>query len=381
MSTDAILGPAVRYDCQIKRVCERGKARIKGVPIEHVIVNRTATSAAEATLFGYAEEKSIGEFIAMGFSEGDLKDCDNDIRDNESVEAQARRPHRGGLVKTVEPAEDTSQRKIKYGRLYVLADRDGDGIPELNLVTTAGTKFKVLEVEPTDEIPFATFCPYPEGYEFFGESVADLTMDIQRIRSRILRDVLDSLAQSVIPQTSVVEGQVNLDDVLNPDTSRVIRTRMIGAVQPHIIPFVGKEALPVLDMLGDIRADRTGMSNASQGLDPKALQSTDKDAVHATLSRAQARIEMIARIFAETGMAQLYRGLLRLIIKNQDQPRTVELRGTWVPVSPKVWNEQMHVNVTLALGRGDVQAQIALLTAVAAKQEQILQELGFENPS
>jgi hypothetical protein len=368
------------YDVQIKRIQKRGKLRIQPVPCENVLVNRGAFDIGDASLFGYTEEKTLGEFKALGFSEDELADCDEDPDDRNSIESQARQPHRGSVVKTVEPPADASQRKIHYGKLYVLADRDGDGIPELNLVTTAGTKYKVLEVEPTDEAPFATFCPYPEGFSFFGDSAADLTMDLQRMESRIMRDVLDSLAQSVIPQTSVLEGAVNLDDVLNPDTSRVIRTRQIGAVQPHIIPFVGKEALPVLDLVKNMREARTGMSDASQGLDPKAMQSTDADAVHATLSKAQSRIEMVARIFSECGYKRLFRGVLRTICKNQDAPRTVALGGQLVQVNPKDWQANMTVDVTLPLGRGSTQEQIASLTAVASKQEQILQELGFQNP-
>jgi hypothetical protein len=368
------------YDLEIKRVQKRGKLRIQAVPCENVLVNRGSFDIGDTQLFGFTEEKVLGDFVALGFTEADLADCDEDPDDRNSIETQARQPHRATTTKTIEPPADKSQRKIHYAKLYVLADRDGDGIPELNRVITAGTKYKILEVERVDEIPFATFCPYPEGFSFFGDSAADLTMDIQRIESRIMRDVLDSLAQSVIPQTSVLEGAVNLDDVLNPDTSRVIRTRQIGAVQPHVIPFVGKEALPVLDLMKNMREARTGMSDASQGLDPKAMQSTDADAVHATLSMAQSRIEMVARVFAEMGYKRLFAGILRTICKNQDTPRTIALGGRLVQVNPKDWQANMTVDVTLPLGRGSTQEQISSLTAVATKQEQILQELGPNNP-
>jgi hypothetical protein len=365
-------------DLQLRRVCTYGKARIQGIPVENFLVNRGAYDVGSAQLVGYVEEKTVGDFVAEGFDADDLKDCDEDPDDNESVEGQARQPHRGSTVKSIEPPEDPAQRKVHYGKLYILADRDGDGIPELNRVITAGTKYKVLKSEPVDEAPFATFCPYPEGYSFFGDSAADLTMDIMRIKSRILRDVMDSLAQSVIPQTSVLEGAVNLDDVLNPDTSRVIRTRQIGAVQPHVIPFVGKEALPVLELLDNTREQRTGISDASAGLDPKALQSTDKDAVQATLTRAQSRIELVARNFAETGMRRLFSGLLRLIIRNQDAQRLATIGGQVVPINPKDWQENMHVNVTPP--KGPVAEQISFLIQVAAKQEEILEKLGFQNP-
>jgi hypothetical protein len=369
------------YDVQIKRIQKRGKLRIQPVPCENVLVNRGAFDIGDASLFGYTEEKTLGEFKALGFSEDELADCDEDPDDRNSIESQARQPHRGSVVKTVEPPADASQRKIHYGKLYVLADRDGDGIPELNLVTTAGTKYKVLEVEPTDEAPFATFCPYPEGFLVLRRQRRRFDDGPSAYGERGSCATCSTASRSLsFRRLRYSKGAVNLDDVLNPDTSRVIRTRQIGAVQPHIIPFVGKEALPVLDLVKNMREARTGMSDASQGLDPKAMQSTDADAVHATLSKAQSRIEMVARIFSECGYKRLFRGVLRTICKNQDAPRTVALGGQLVQVNPKDWQANMTVDVTLPLGRGSTQEQIASLTAVASKQEQILQELGFQNP-
>jgi hypothetical protein len=205
-------------------------------------------------------------------------------------------------------------------------------------------------------------------------------MDIQRIKSRIMRDMLDSLAQSVKPQMGVVEGQVNLDDVLNPDTSNVVRQRAPGMIQPITIPFVGKDAQPVLAYLTQVRENRTGMSDASQGLNAKDLQSADAEAVANTLSKGAARIELIARIFCETGMKRLFRGVLRLLKKHQTQPRIIELNGQPVSIDPRHWDAGMHVEVTLPLGRGTATSQVQFLSAVLGKQEQVLQMLGPKNP-
>jgi hypothetical protein len=215
---------------------------------------------------------------------------------------------------------------------------------------------------------------------FFGESVTDLTKDIQRIKSRILRDTLDSLAQSVQPQMGVVEGQVNIDDVLNSDTSKIVRMRQAGMVQPIVMPFVGKEALPVLDFMTQVRENRTGQSEASAGLDPAALQSSAASAVHATLTKAQSRIEMVARIFAETGFTRLFRGMLHETIKNMDTPRTVLLYGTPVVVDPRQWDAEMWVCPYPMFGRGSTTDQLGYLTQILQKQEQLLQQLGFDNP-
>lgn len=381
LQEDAILGPSLLYDVKIKQVLDHGKIRLAAAPCENVIVSRRGRSIEHTPLFGYREQKTLSEFKELGFTEKDLEGCDENEDETSNIETQARRPTEGAIVRTsTDSSTDKSARTYTYGEIYIKADKDGDGIAELLRVVTAGTKYKVLEAEPCDEVQFASFCPYPEAHQFFGLSVADLTMDIQRIKSRVFRDVLDSLAQSVKPQTAVVEGKVNLEDVLNPDTSNVIRMQAPGMVQPLVVPFVGREGMPILDTLTNIREARTGMSDASQGLDPKVLQSTDKDAVHATLSKSQARIEMVARIFTETGMKRLFRGILKLVTRHQDKARTVALRGKWVTIDPTKWDATMVVDVNVPLGRGSPQDQLSLLTQVLAKQESIIQLLGPNNP-
>lgn len=392
VAQDQILGKAVLYDIKLKRIVDYGKVRIQAVPCENMFVSRrTRLGAIErSAVFGYSEEKTLSQWAELGYNAGELEGCDNDEREAISPEAQARRIpessskliERGSnSASTVdEDKNDPALRKVKYTEVYILADKDGDGIAELNRVVAAGTRYRVMDCEPCDDIQYAAFCPYPEAHVFFGTSIADLTMDLQRIKSRVLRDTLDSLAQSVIPQATVVEGQVNLDDVLNPDTSKIIRMRAPGMYNPHVIPFVGKEGLPIIEMMTNVREGRTGMSDASQGLDPKVLQSTDKAAVSATLTRAQARIEMVARIFAETGMMRLARGILKLIVKHQDEPRTVELTGEVVNIDPKAWNAEMQVQADFPLGRGSAQDQLGFLMSVLAKQEFILTTLGPDNP-
>jgi hypothetical protein len=376
--------PPKFYDMRIKRVKKTGAIKVRGIPCEAMIVARRGQSVDRTSLLGFTEDKTVGDFIAEGWVDDaeELADADQDLaNDGDNWEASARRPAETSVAGSPDdPAADPSMRIVKFGELYLTADRDGDGIAELIRVITAGTSYKILDEEPVDEIPFAALCPYPEAFTFWGESVTDLTKDIQRIKSRILRDTLDSLAQSVTPQMGVVEGQVNLDDVLNSDTSKIVRMRQAGMVQPIVMPFVGKEALPVLDFMTQVRENRTGQSDASAGLDPAVLQSSTASAVHATLTKAQSRVEMVARIFAETGFVRLFRGMLHESIKNMDTPRTVLLYGTPVVVDPRQWDVEMSVCPYPMFGRGSTQDQLGYLTQIMQKQEQLLQELGFDNP-
>jgi hypothetical protein len=371
------------YDVQIKRTEERGRLRIRAVPCEHIVIARRNYGNVDMlSLFGYTEDKRAGEFIAEGWVDDldELATCDNDITDADNIETQARQVKPATFVSPADNVpEDPSERLIKYGEFYARIDKDGDGIPELYFVVTAGIRYLVLHSEPVDEVNYAAFCPYPEAHTFFGECIADLTKDIQRMKSRIVRDMLDSLAQAVQPQTTIVEGQVNLDDVLNDDASKVIRQRQPGMIQHLVTPFVGKEAMPVIDYLTTVRENRTGQSDASAGLNAEALQSSTLAAVEGTLSKAQSRIEFVARIFAEMGMIRLYRGILHTIIKNQD-PRMVVLAGRPMQISPRHWDADMSVATTLMLGRGSVQQQMGALTAILGKQEQILMQMGPENP-
>ena len=138
--------------------------------------------------------------------------------------------------------------------------------------------------------------------------------------------------------------------------------------------------MPIIDYIDQIKAQRTGVTPASQGLDAELLQSTTASAVNAQITSAQERTELIARTFAENGMKQLFSGMLKLITRHQDKPLIIRLRGNWVPVDPTTWDANMDCSVSVALGRGDDAQQMAFLTTVAQKQEQIIQMMGMDNP-
>jgi hypothetical protein len=136
----------------------------------------------------------------------------------------------------------------------------------------------------------------------------------------------------------------------------------------------------MLDYLDDIKQTRTGISKAASGLDADALQSTTKAAVSATVNAAHQHIEMIARIFAENGLRKLFTGILKLVIENQDKARMIRLRNTFVPIDPRSWDANMDVIVNVGVGDGTMEDKIALLTQVAARQEQIIGQQGPSNP-
>jgi hypothetical protein len=273
-----------------------------------------------------------------------------------------------------------ANRMVLYIEAYAKIDYDGDGISELRRFCCAGTHHKLLHHSPVSDLPFIIFNGYPEPHTWKGHSVADLLMDVQKIKSSVLRNMLDSLAKSIHPDTEVVEGQVNKDDVTSNKVGKIIRTRAPGMVRELQKDFTGREAFPMLDYLDSVKEDRTGMSKASMGLNPDALQSSTKAAVSATVAASQSQIELLCRVFAENGMKPLFKKILKLLHSHQDQTRMVRLRNEWIPIDPRGWDAGMDVSVNVALGLGTTEERMAMLSGVAAKQEAILEKQGPENP-
>jgi len=375
-----IAPPEVKFNITIRRKIPKNKAVIESVPPEEFLIAREARDLDTAAYVGHRSLRTMSELIAMGYEREEIEKYagQGDVF-SINYEAQTRNP---AIMSFMMHADnpDPAMRRILYVESYVRIDKDGDGIAELRKVCSLGNAHHILHDEIATDVPFAFFCPDPEPHMIIGQSIADQTSDLQRIKTSIVRNTLDSLAQTIHPRTVVVEGQVNMDDVMNNETGAIIRARAPGMVQPLAEPFVGQSAMPLIAYMDDVRAQRTGISAASQGLNPDVLQSTTASAVNATVQGAQERIELVARLFAENGMKRLFKGLLKLLIRHQDQARMVRLRGKWVQIDPKYWDADMDVQVNVALGHGTDNEKMQFLMMVAQKQEQIMQTLGPSNP-
>jgi hypothetical protein len=367
------------HDVQIKRITKDGRIRIMAVPPEELLLDRRARSFDDATIIAHRQMATVADLIAMGYDQDEIEEnlATTDLDSND--EYLARQP----LSTTfgTNDAANPMMRRVLYVEAYARVDYDGDGIAELRKVCCMGAGYKMVRNLPASYIPFADFpCdPEPHTSPLEAMSIFDITRDLQEIKSEILRNTLDSLAQSIHPRTAVVEGQVNIDDVLNNETGAIIRMRAPGMVQPLTTPFVGQAAFPMMEYMDQIKEDRTGMSKAAMGLNADALQSSTKAAVNATISASQGRIELTARILAE-GMKKLFKGILFLVTTHQDKARMVRMRNEWVQIDPRAWDAGMDANINIALGNGDTNERLQALMMILAKQEQILQQLGPTNP-
>lgn len=376
--TGMIVEPPMEHAVRATYTHPDGRVKVEAVPPEEFLVSREAKSVEQADYVAHRRIVTVSELVAMGYDYDEVSKLSSAHEDmSTNVERYTRNK---ALSNEMNERNDPAMKKILYVENYIKVDYDGDGIAELRKICTAGDGNKILMNEPCTMAPFATMCPDPEAHDLFGHSVAETVMDIQRIKSSIMRNTLDSLAMSIHPRIAVTEGMVNMDDVLSTEVGAIIRQRSAGQVQPLSMPFVGREAFPVLQYMDQVKEARTGISKASAGLDASALQSSTATAVAATVSAAQQHIELIARIFAETGVKRMYQLVLHLITTHQDRERMVRLSNEFVPIDPRAFNSNMDVTINVALGRGSDTERMMMLRQIGEMQKEAMATMGPQNP-
>ena len=369
------------YDLTIRRLKQKNQVCIEAIPPEEVLISRHARDLESASYVAHRMIKSVSDLVAMGYDQEEVEQhagYGGSAVDPEAFEEiEARNPFDNMVYPD---RNDAGGKDVLYVEHYLFYDFDGDGIDERVRVCSIGNGLHVVNVEPWDELPICMFCPDPEPHTAIGSCPADYLKPIQSAKSQIMRDTLDSLGHSIFPRMGIVEGQVNIDDVLNTDIGQPIRMRAPGMVQPFAVPFVGKEAFPVLGYLDEAKENRTGVSKASAGLNADALQSSTSQAVSATMSGAQGRVELICRHFAEGGLKDIFKTVNNLVIKHQNAQDVYRLNNKFVPVDPRYWDNDKDIIVNVAISKSSDQEKFAVLQNVAQKQEQIMQLLGPQNP-
>ena len=367
------------YDVSLKRRIKEGQIRIEALPPEEFLISRVAKTVDSADIVSHRSYKTISELVSMGFDREVIEEHSG-IEEGFSNNEEFVNRHADNATRHQNNMEPAS-RKVLYCESFVRIDRDQDNYSELLKVCTIGSSHNIVNVMPCDYIPFVSFTPDPTPHSWDGASITDIVADIQRIKSAILRNVMDSLVMAVSPRMVVQEGQVNMKDVLNTEVGSIIRARGGPASVTQLdTPFLGQPALGVMGMLDEIKASRTGITKISQGLDVESLTSTARVGIDASVKAAQAHIELIARIFAETSLKPLYKGILHLVVKYQDRAKMARLNNQWVPIDPRYWDADMDLTVDIPLGAGNDMEKMQFLSTIAQKQETMLQQFGPENP-
>jgi hypothetical protein len=119
-----------------------------------------------------------------------------------------------------------------------------------------------------------------------------------------------------------------------------------------------------------VKEVRTGVRPGSD-MDPDILKETTKGAFMEHLNRASQKIEMITRMLAETGVKEAVLQCHGILVRHQDQPRMVQMRGKWVPVNPQEWKERTDLLVRVGLGTGNEEEKRQKLLLLTQLQDRL----------
>jgi hypothetical protein len=364
------------YNVKLKRSENKGKVVIENVPPEEFLISKRARSISDSPFTAHRKMMTRGELLQMGYDEKTVMSLPAGDALEFSPERIAR--YTRGEQPHDMTSDDEAMQLIEVYECYLKVDDDDDGIAEYKRVVYAGKE--ILEEDECDYNPFHSICPIPIPHKFYGHSLADRAMDLQLIKSTITRQMLDNLYLTNNYRVGAVEGQVNLDDLLTSTAGGVVRIKNPQALVPMTVQSSAGQSFPMLEYLDAIQAKRTGISDSQQGLDPDVLQNVTAAAVSAMSAASTGKLELIARIFAETGVTSLFRGILHLLCKYQQKERIIRINGEFIPFDPREWNSNYNVTINVGLGTGQRQEQLSTMAMILQKQEQILQQYGLANP-
>jgi hypothetical protein len=361
---------------KVKRTKKDGRVVVENVPPEEFLISKRARTIQDSPFVAHRRMMTRSELIAMGFK----KDIVETLQSGDTLEFSPDRIARysRGEQPNSMGSQDESMEVVEVYECYIKVDYNNDGIAELRRVVYASNE--VLEDMECDYIPFHSLCPIPIPHKFYGQSLADRALDLQLIKSTVLRQMLDNLYLTNNYRVGAVEGQVNLDDLLTSTAGGVVRMKNPNAIVPLTVQPTTSGSFPMLEYLDGVQARRTGVSDSQNGIDPNILQNVTAAAVSAMSQASAGKLELIARIFAETGVKSLFKGILHLLCKYQDKERLIRINGKFVPFNPREWHDQYNVSINVGLGTGTRQEQLATMQMILQKQEQIIQQYGLSNP-
>jgi hypothetical protein len=385
----ALYPGAMRNSFKLRRVRRTVTPKLEAIPRGQFLITPGADSIEDAELVGEEQHLTRSQLVAMGYDKDkvwELAAFDLPHEDSDSRMGDDYTESRTHTRKALE--------MVRVYEVYVRVDLDDDGEAEIYRIMYGdggnatgqerqSLSYVMLSMEAVDHAPYSDVVMERDPHQFEGHSIFEDMRMVQRVKSSLMRSVMDNLFQQNNMRALVDPRAVsNPDDIMTLGKTLILApgARAEDAVNWQSVPFVADKAREFLDYMDEVAKDRTGITDASGGLDPANLPNTSATAAVMMAESGIAQADAIVRSLANGGIRRAFRGLLRLIIAHSDGPRTVQIRGEWVEYDPKVWNADMDCTVNVGLGGGTKERDLAVLQLIYGMQKEILLTIGPENP-
>lgn len=348
-----------------------------GVPPEEIRISKDCRTIDDVRFIAHVVERTRSDLISEGWPKAEVMRLPVGGRAESDGEKASR--HSYDMSHDDSDAPDASQERVEVVEAYARMDFDGDGVSEYRRILKAGEY--VHENDVTDDHPFAVFSPILMPYKLVGLSFYDLIEDLQRIKTALTRQVLDNVYLANMPMKEVVEGKVNLDDLLNPRLGGLVRVKEVGSVREMPTQFIADSGLALINTIDNVRDTRTGVTETNSALNAEALAKgqVGSEGVQSLMQAGAQRQKLIARVLAETGLKRMHLLMLKLVCQYQDTDAQIRVNGRWLQMNPREWRTNYRVSVRVGLGSQDKAQEIANLTMLGQAQEKAL-ALGLVQP-
>lgn len=364
---------ALLHDVDVRRLKNYGCVKIVVLPPERCLVAQETRSVCvrDAAFFEYWEYKTLSALRADGFDvPDDIADTGGNAMDRTLIDQSRDVTDSATLLGEHTTRVDPAMRRVKVRSVWIKHDYNGDGIAEHRYCVVVGDTFLVNE-ECTG-VPVACIVPTPMPHRHTGQCISDAVMDLQEIKSMMLRQVVDNTYLANNGRTAVDKNLVNLDDMMVSRPGGVVRVNGApsAAIMPFVHPQTAAQGIQVIEYLDQVRQNRTGTSQYFTGVDANALNKTASGISQLTTAAAQ-RVELIARVFAE-GVKDLFQIVHEITLSNATAADKVQLRGQWVTVDPRQWRKRHDMTIAVGLGVGNRDQQLVHAQMILALQREAL---------
>lgn len=376
--------PQVVYDAKLSVTNRDGRVKIDGVAPEEFRVNSQHNSIdlSNARFTAQIVNKSLSDLREEGFKQSEIED----IASSDLIRSSYRFNYQN--EPTLIPStlsQDDANKLVEIGECYMKLDMDGSGIAELMKITVAGVEppTKILSIESIDSSPWIATTAILMSHKFQGLSVYDRLKQIQDNKTAIIRNIMDNMYLQNNQRNVILEGQVNLDDLLVSRPGGLIRAKRLDAIQPLTTPQIGGAAFSMMQYLDDVKAGRIGVSADGTASPENIGDRVGSQGVERMMNAKEELIGLIIRVICETGIKPLCNKIRDIVTQHVDTIQDFQYRGQWVKVNPSEWPKRTKSSVRVGTGTGDVTAKLAAIQQIQMIQEKIMSMPGqaLTNPS
>lgn len=358
--------PMTLHSVRLRSIERRERTKVFTVPANEIRYSGDSPELDECRFVAHITTKQKHELQSLGYGDAEIEEFgrgSDQAPTDFDLEELARQS-----VSDMSGQRNSEDQGYECVTAFIRVDADGDGVPELRRVQRIGGKIVANEVAEGITIVGCRPIRFPHRHE--GISIADLAMDLMFYKSVLVRNIFDNLYYINNQRLKVLDGRVNLDDLLTHRPAGIVRVKQMDAAEPLAVTPFSSNAYGMVEYLDTTRENRTGIPRYNQGLDAGSLNKT-ATGVTKIMAAGQERLDLIARVMADA-VSKLFLVIHGLERKYQMAPMTVRLSQGWTQVQPSTWKRRFRASTRVGLGHVNNETQLGYLMQILGMQQQAM---------